>query len=82
MASRPRSRSASLVSQYASVVVVDARARTYTRVRFNHKFKRRYIDSDNGRVRVPEGEDMLTPAEVEQFRVGSLKFDEHTPEMA
>lgn len=69
------------MSQYVSIVVVDTRARTYTRVRFNHKFKRRYVDNDNGKVRVPYGEPTLTPAEVEQFRLGNLKFEVH-PESA
>lgn len=61
------------MSEYHSIVLVDARARQYVRVRFSHKYKRRYVD---GRVNVLPDDRLLEPTEVEQYRLDQLQFDE------
>jgi hypothetical protein len=61
------------MSGWSNLVVVDARARQYVRVRFSHKMKRRYVDQ---RVNVLPEDLLLTPSEVEQYRMETLQFDQ------
>ena len=66
------------MSDYCSLVIVDVRGRAYTRLRFSHKFKKRYVDAH---VIAPDAEQMLTPSEVERYRTDTLQFDA-APEVA
>ncbi len=59
-------------------MVIDTRARRYRRVRFSHKFKRRYL---SGEVIAMPGEP-LTREQVELYRQDMLEYDTHTPEGA